>query len=132
MIAIKKDDYGTHQFLGLVYSKKGMMREALQEEYTALRINPASEIANYIIGRIYRDMGNKEKAMFYYEEALRINPYFVLAHNSLGRLYAEENNLPKAIGEWSLALKIEPDNTQVINNMKIAEEKLRSGYNQEK
>jgi protein O-mannosyl-transferase len=125
VIIRKADDATTHLNLGTAYFKKGMLKEAIQEENIALKINPLSEDAYFKLGKIYKAADEKEKAGFYYKKALSINPYFVDAHIGLADFYAEKRNWGKAQEECYIILKIEPNNKKAIHNVKIAEENMK-------
>jgi tetratricopeptide (TPR) repeat protein len=56
--------------LGVLYRKKGDIKEAMKQYKKALKIHPDEPYIYYNIGRLYLDMNDTTKAKTYFQAAL--------------------------------------------------------------
>ena len=114
-----------HNNLGLAYSKKDMVDEAISEYKKALTIRPHFAKPHNNLGNIYHRKGKLDEAISEYKKALVINPNFVEAHYNLGVAYGRKGKLDEAISEHRKVITIKP-------NFAVAHYNLCVSYNHKK
>jgi RNA polymerase sigma-70 factor (ECF subfamily) len=82
----------SHNRLGIIYLKKGMLKEALEEEEKALKVDPNGWEAHFTLSAIYAEKENKGKAI----ESLEKFSGFV---GEKGRPISTK---PLEFGHWSI------------------------------
>jgi Tfp pilus assembly protein PilF len=84
----------------------GRARAALEQ---AVRHDPASAKARYLLGRLDEQKEDWEAAARSYEEALRLAPEMAVAHDRLGIVRGEQVRAADAIAELEQAARLRPD-----------------------
>ncbi|HOO46788.1 MAG TPA: tetratricopeptide repeat protein, partial [Deltaproteobacteria bacterium] len=100
----------------VMYSKNRFM-DAADLYASALRIDPDSATAYYMMGNAQARLKNMDKAMLSFREAIRIKPDHDMAHNNLANVLLLMNKLEEATKEYSEALRINPQNSQARKNL---------------
>ena len=103
--------------LGIAYSNKGMLDEAISECKKALTINPNFAKAHNNLCAAYIGKGMLDEAISEGKKALTINPNFVEAHNNLGAAYIGKGMLDEAITVCKKALTINPNFAKAHTNL---------------
>jgi tetratricopeptide (TPR) repeat protein len=84
-LAIRREIYRN---IGDVYSRKGMVDEAIAQFEKCLAMSPDFEEAHHDLANALRKKGRYYDAVAHYESALRIDPQSILTLNNLGWLLA--------------------------------------------
>ncbi len=107
--------------IGLIYSNKGNLSQALMYYQKSLKIqqefgeNKGVSTTLNNIGLIYKNQGDIPKALDYYHKALKIreeigDKYGIAqSFNNIGFIYNNLNNIPKALEYFHKALKIQEE-----------------------
>lgn len=122
-LMLTKNNFKTHNNLGVAFQKKGVIDDAIKHFKEALRIKPDCEDAHYNLGNAYKKEGLIDKAIKQYEEVLRIKPDHVDAHNNLGNALKEQGLLDDAIRHYKEVLRIKPDYVKAYSNLGVVLEK---------
>lgn len=103
--------------LGLLYLRKGMLNQGIENTKKVLALNPnyIPAYENLILGYLWQ--GAHDKAIAIGEKALQVNPYSDILHNNLGLAYAAKGRDEKALTEFKKALVINSSNAQAYNNL---------------
>ena len=112
-----------HNNLGIAYSERGLLDEAMAEYRKAIKINPNFANAHNNLGVAYYERGFLDEAMAEYRKALAINHKNVDAYNNLGTVYYERGLLDEAMAEYRKALEINPNHIDAHNNLGAAYDK---------
>ena len=94
--------------LALARSNPPRLEEAIEEDRTALRLNPAWAEAHVNLGNALGRLGRNEEAIAEYRTALRLKPNLPEAHNSLGNALARSGQPEDATRQYRAALRIDP------------------------
>jgi protein O-mannosyl-transferase len=84
----------------------GHFDQALQRLQAAARINPSSQVYEWI-GLVYGQMGQVEQAGSALKKAVELDPNSESAHGSLALWYEETNNLEAADREYRAAISLD-------------------------
>ena len=106
--------------LGLIYSDRGQLDEAIKEYLSALTLQFNYPNAHNNLGIAYAKQRRLNKAINEFMIALRLNPDYPEVHNNLGITYAKQGRLNEAIHEYMTALKIAPQDAEVHYNLGLA------------
>ena len=109
-------------YLGMIYKGKN---DVLADGYfkNAIRINPESKVAWYLLGMHYQNMSKIKESESAYDSALRIDPRFKDALYAKGYLLlVETDKYEEAIKLFSDALTIDPKFTDALYNRGYAYE----------
>jgi len=106
--------------LGIAYSEKGLIDEAIQQFQDALRLKPDSSEAHFNMGVAYAKKGLLDKAIEAYHTTIKLKPSHFDAHANMGLVLFEKGETEKAIEEYTLALKIKPELAKAHINLGIA------------
>lgn len=108
-----------HNNLGVVYEKKDLTSQAVNEYLVALKLKPDSVDTRVNLGVAYGKLGLTDMAVNELETALKIDPSAADAHHNLGYAYEKQGKIDKAIDEYLSALKINPNLATTHNNLGI-------------
>ena len=92
--------------LGIAYSNKGMLDEAISECKKALTINPNFAKAHTNLGNAYGEKGMLDEAISVGKKALTINPNLSGVHNNLAVDYYSKGNYRLAIFHCDKAIEL--------------------------
>lgn len=121
-IEIDKNFVPAYNNLGVIYMKLSQRNKALEYFFKALDIEPTYIKAAFGIGNVYYNIGEYNKAIQYYHLALQLNKNYPGVNVNLGNVYLKLGNYDTAIEYYRKALEIEPDNFDIKENIKIAED----------
>ncbi|XP_064477204.1 small glutamine-rich tetratricopeptide repeat-containing protein beta-like isoform X2 [Ornithodoros turicata] len=115
-----------------MYKQEGnnMMKEEQYPaalEYYTKAISLDGHNAVYFCNRAaaYSKLNNHMEAIKDCQRALKIDPKYGKAYGRIGLAYASLNEHQKAKESYQKAVELDPDNQSYINNLRVAEEKLR-------
>lgn len=94
------NDPNLHYNLGLMYTRRGELDEALGEFSMAVSLKPDMVEAYVNMGGVLLRKGDLEACADVNRKALDINPNFALAHLNLGFAYEQQGDLDQGIGEY--------------------------------
>lgn len=75
-----------HYNLGVVYQKKNLHNQAIQEFKEAITIKPNYADAHYGLGCVYEQQKRWSEAKSEWERTLELNPYYQRAREKLQRV----------------------------------------------
>jgi len=119
-----------HANLGLAFSMKGKIEQALMHYKKTLSYNFNLGAAYNNIAGVYQNQGKISKSLLFYAKALELEPRMALAYYNIGLVLSKQGRLRKAIGYYSKALELQPDlqgalrNLPRVTNLNIALEKI--------
>ena len=125
-IEIDKNYAPAYNNLGLIYKELGNNDKALQYYLKTLEIDKNYIHTQFNLGNLYQEIGEYDKAILYYQNALQLDKKYFGANVNLGNVYLKLGDYDKAIEYYKKALEIEPENTDVKENFKIAEDLKRN------
>ena len=89
---------------------QGDLDGAMRECRAALRLDPQSASAHFLMGEVFGAKNSTDDEISEYRAAIRIDPKLADAHLSLGRaLQSKKNDLEGAIAEYRASLRVYPD-----------------------
>ena len=113
------DNPKTHNYLGVLYAKRGWFDEALKEYKTAIDLSPDYVEAYINLADLYVQMQEHPKAMELYQKILSFSPDSIQIRYKLAALYKEKKFVKQAIQEYSKLLEINPDFYLAHNNIGV-------------
>jgi len=85
---------------------EGHLDDALEHCQEALRKDPKSALAYFLLGMIQMRKGNESDARQAFIQSLNLDPAHSATHYYLGRIYLRANELTAAADEFSAAMKL--------------------------
>ena len=127
-LAVTRDNFMAHTFLGMNYNHEGRTREALTEFREGLLIQkqavvriPAlvqqSSPVHLLLGAAFEREGNLNEALEQYQDALKIDPNSPQVHNSLGSLLLAMNKPDEAQTHYREAMRLAPGDPLAFCNL---------------
>jgi tetratricopeptide (TPR) repeat protein len=104
--------------LGVAYTDKGDMEEAVKYFQDALKIQPNDIDAIMNLGKIYIDDGRYAEAMSYYEKALSLSPKDARVYGGIGVILTHQGRYDEAIAAYRKGLELKPDSIS-FNNLGV-------------
>jgi tetratricopeptide (TPR) repeat protein len=111
-------------YLGYIYGKLRMFREAASEYQHCLDINPDLPEVHYNLGTVLNSQGDYENAALHFEEALLLDPDFADAMYNCGISYYNQGRYVDAIRIYKDAEKLDEDNKDIKFNLALTYEEL--------
>jgi superkiller protein 3 len=103
----KSPDSGNpHYNLGVVYSERGRIDEAIEEYKESLRLEPHSAKPHNNLGVEYYNLGRLDDAIREFETALELKPQFADAHYNLGIALGDKGDHERAYIEIKKAMSL--------------------------
>ena len=112
--------WGAHNNLGMVLTKKGQLKEAINHFLMAIKVNNLYAEPQFNLGAALAQQGKPDEAVDRFYQALRLNPEYAEPHNNLGGIFAQRGQNEKAIAHYSAALRLNPQLVEAYNNLGIA------------
>ena len=97
---------------GILFSKRKMFSEALQDFQTALQIDedfPQVHITYFHRGNIFMETGKDDDALSDYKKVINLKPKYLRAYNNRGTLYLKQKKYELALKDFSEVIDINPD-----------------------
>lgn len=97
---------------GILFSKRKMFSEALQDFETALKIDknfPQAYITYFHRGNIFMAVGEEGQALEDYNKVIKLKPKYLRVYNNRGTLYLKQKNYDLALKDFNLVIDINPD-----------------------
>ncbi|MGD0884076.1 MAG: tetratricopeptide repeat protein [Thermodesulfovibrionales bacterium] len=114
-----------HNNLGMAYSDRHRLDEAVHEFNTALKLNPDYPDAYNNLGIAYGKQGLLDKAVHEFNIALKLKPDDAEAHYNLGVVYMEQSRFDAAVNEFNIVVELEPDNFSASKFIAFCYERLK-------
>ena len=99
----------SHKALGLALYLNGSLKEAIDSNLTAIRINQKYLQANTNLAFIYREMGQIEKALEWNFKTINIDPFYAPGYLHLAQSYQAQGKFELANRNYIKALELKPD-----------------------
>jgi tetratricopeptide (TPR) repeat protein len=99
-----------------------LLRKAIQQFETALRIDRRYKVAYKNLGDVYGDLGEFDRANEAYKQALNIDSQYAEAQNSLGVLLCRQKQFEDGIHLFQEVLRLAKDNLEARYNLALAYE----------
>lgn len=107
---IKKIEHApSHVKMGLIFLKKNLIQDAIEQFKLALKVDPKAIDAYNNLGQTYLYIKNYPEAVKIMESALSIEPNYADIHHNLGLAYAYEKQHYKGLDHIQKALRINPE-----------------------
>jgi len=119
-VAQTPDSGIAHGSLGRAYQEQGLLKEAVAEYETAVKLMPRNYKAYYNLGVVYDQQGDFIKAEAYYQKSIAINPGFANAHFNLANLYHKRGLTDDAIRHYRQVIELTPQDIEARNNLGVA------------
>lgn len=119
---ILKKDYNnpkTHNYLGVLYAKRGWVEEALREYKTAIDLSPDYVEVYENLADLYMQMQEQSKAMEMYQKVLNFDSSNLRIKYKLAALYKERGRVKEAIREYLQLLEMDPNFYLAHNNVGV-------------
>jgi tetratricopeptide (TPR) repeat protein len=123
-LAVTKDNYLAHGYLGTTLLNEGRFDEAAFHFRCAVEIKPDYAAARHRLGVALEKMGRTDEALATYMELLKIRPDYPAAHYDIGVILLKRNRPAEAIVHFQAALHEEPDSDSDLVALGIATERL--------
>jgi len=106
--------------LGLVFSGRGQLDEAIRQFQRCLEILPGYDYAEGNLGDALLDEGKADEAIEHYQKALEIDPRNSKFHCNLASALMKKGEVEGAIEQCQMALEINPNDALAHNNLGVA------------
>jgi len=109
-----------HGSLGRAYQEQGLLKEAVVEYETAVKLMPNHYKAYYNLGVVYDQKGVISKAVDNYKKSIHIYSGFANAHYNLANIYHKRGQTDDAIRHYIKVVELVPDDLEARNNLGVA------------
>jgi serine/threonine-protein kinase len=116
-LALRSDNPGVYNNLGLALADQGRLDEALRCYEAAMDLKPSFVLAHVNRGNVLRKKNQLDRALAAYRRALRLRKDFVPAHNGLGIVLQARGQLDAAITSFRTAIRLKNDFAQAHTNL---------------
>ena len=106
-----------HNSLGLVLTREGKTRAALDHFAEAATLNPTFAEAQSNLGNALAAEGRLTDAIAHYEIAVRLKPEYTEPRVGLGGALLKEGRVAEAVPHYREALRLDPDLAQAHNGL---------------
>ena len=119
-IAVVKNNYLAHNYLGSYFSRRGQLAKATDCYLQSLQISPNAPDVLYDLGNVLIRMGDPDKAIDCYRRALQITPNQTDILNNLGVALTSRKRFDDAIECFNKTLQLKPNYADAHNNLGTA------------
>ncbi len=109
-----------HYNLGLAYSSRERIDDAINFYRKAIEINPRFTQAYYNCGNAFFDTGRLEEAIPFYRKAIESNPKYTEAYYNFGNTYYKLDNRKEAIPLYKKTIDLKPEHGSAHKNIAIS------------
>lgn len=106
-----------HNNLGKAYAEKGMMKKAVEEFETTLKLDDTLVDTHRNLAKSYEAVGRAADAVREYRRYLGFKPYDAAARTALAAIYVDNSMFDPAAEEYMKILAMTPDNADARNNL---------------
>jgi len=118
---VQSPDSGVaHGSLGRAYQEQGLLKEAVVEYETAVKLMPNHYKAYYNLGVVYDQKDEFSKAVDNYKKSIHIYSGFANAHYNLANIYHKRGLTDDAIRHYIKVVELVPDDLEARNNLGVA------------
>jgi tetratricopeptide (TPR) repeat protein len=103
-----------HFRLGIIYSERGMIDEAVAEYEAAIRTDPDYPKSYLNLGAVLSEAGRTDEAAVAFRGALRIDPGYVAARVNLAMLMELAGDYERALAQIDTALAVDPTDAMAL------------------
>lgn len=108
--------------LGVMETKRGNFRKAIEYYMKSNEIKPLDGQLTYNMARIFSEFLNEtDRGIEYYEKAIQLDPSILAAYNNLAANYLFKNEIDKGLDILEQGIKIKPDHIMFFNMGRIYE-----------
>ena len=130
-LSLNPDNVRAHEQLGLLLSRSGHLRDAMEHLEQGAQLDPKNPVAQFHLGRGLLEAGRTSEAIVHLEEAARCaagdglaaippadrkEPLAEALHVALARAYHQLGNLTNAQTHYTAALRLDPDDPDLRHN----------------
>ena len=118
-IRLKPDYSSAHNYLGVLYFRKGKVDLAIESYKKALSnlLWTKPQLAQLNLAIAYLSLKQYQKAVVHFQEAINLVPSYVDAHNGLGQAYEGLRMYGEARLAYEKALEYNPAYTRALLNL---------------
>jgi predicted Zn-dependent protease len=109
-----------HGSLGRAYQEQGLLKEAVVEYETAVKLMPSHYKAYYNLGVVYDQKDEFSKAVDNYKMSILIYSGFANAHYNLANNYHKRGLTDDAVRHYIKVIELVPDDLEARNNLGVA------------
>ena len=120
---IDPSDAGAHNNLGVLYYRKGLIDEAIEQFQGALELDSKMRVAQRNLEIAYRETGFYDRRIAELRETLRRDPDDRDARWGLGRAYASVLQYEEALAEFHTQLSRSPNDAAVVTQIGLVEKR---------
>ncbi len=113
--------------LGVALKREGRLREAAEQFWAVIAIDPTFTEAYNNLANIMVDAGRGDEALRLYGKALELSPGNPAIHDNIGRLLLARRNYGRAMMHFAEAVRLQPDIPEARANLLLAERMWRQG-----
>lgn len=108
-----KEDFYTHQLLGIIYQNTGNIDKSIEHYNLSLNIRPKNAGVLFNLGIINRGLNNLSKAKEFFLKSLEVDQNFIDSYLNIARIYEIEKNLIEADQYYQKAFSVNKDYPQL-------------------
>lgn len=121
-----KNDAEHLKILGNDFMKSEKFKDAIDCYTKAIQIDPNNSVFYCNRAAAYSKLNNHKAAIQDCEAAIKIDPNYSKAYGRMGLAHASLDQYQQAKECFQQAIDLDPQNESYINNLKVAEEKIKA------
>jgi tetratricopeptide (TPR) repeat protein len=119
-VAIRPDNSGAHNDLGVALHEQGKLDEAVQAFGKAIALQPDLALPYSNLGNALRAQRKLDEAVQALRKAIALRPDLAEAHNNLGNALRAQRKLDEAVRALRKAIALQPEVAGVHQNLGLA------------
>lgn len=105
----KKNQFYSHQLLGVVYSNNGNIDKALSHYQTSINLNPKNSGALFNLAMLYKTLNKDDSAVEYFLKVTKFDPKLIEPYLHIASIYEKKKKLNEANSFYQKALSLNKD-----------------------
>ena len=89
----KKDQFYSHQLLGIVYSKTGNIDKALSHYQTSIDLNSKNTGALFNLAMLYKSLNKDDSAVEYFLKVIKYDPKLIEPYLYIASIYEKKKKI---------------------------------------